>query len=141
MNKAAFSLKGYRFDKVFLNLTSLHSETEFSITFSPSGVFYPEDGTFKLTFSFSAKVEGNDDDVIFVNCTALYQFKEVKLFTDIPDYFYANSIAILFPYVRAFISTVTLQANIKPILLPTYNVSPLKDELIKNTVVFDADSK
>ena len=36
---------------------------------------------------------------------------------DIPDYFYPNSLAIVFPYVRSFVSSVTLQANIEsPIL-------------------------
>ena len=47
--------------------------------------------------------------------------------------FISNSIAILFPYVRAFVSTLTLQANIKPILLPTLNLSSLQDILRENT--------
>lgn len=41
-------------------------------------------------------------------------FESARTLEDIPDYFYANSIAILFPYVRAFVSTVSLQANIPP---------------------------
>ncbi|EXZ22215.1 pretranslocase subunit SecB family protein, partial [Bacteroides fragilis str. S13 L11] len=52
---------------------------------------------------------------------------------EIPNFFYPNSIAILFPYVRAFVSTLTLQANIKPILLPTLNLSSLQDTLRENT--------
>ena len=139
MNKAAFSLLGYKFDKVNLDLSSLHPGTEFNIIFSPSGVFHPKTGEFSLKFAFSAKVDGNDTEVIYINCVATYKFKDVREFSEIPEYFYANSIAILFPYVRAFVSTVTLQANIKPIVLPTYNVSPLKDELIRNTRVSDVN--
>lgn len=139
MNKAAFSLLDYKFDKVILNLADLHPETEFNIMFSPSGIFHPASGKFTLTFAFSAKIDGNNEDAIYVNCVANYKFKDVREFSEIPEYFYANSIAILFPYVRAFISTVTLQANIRPIMLPTYNVSPLKDDLIKNTRVSDVD--
>ena len=139
MNKAAFALLGYKFDKVKLDLSSLHPETKFNIMFYPSGVFYPKTGEFTLKFAFSAKVDGNDADVIYINCVATYKFKDVREFSEIPEYFYANSIAILFPYVRAFVSTVTLQANIRPIVLPTYNVSPLKDDLIRNTKVSDVD--
>ena len=78
-----------------------------------------------------------ENSSIYVNCIADYKFEDIHSLEDIPEYFYANSIAILFPYVRAFVSTVTLQANIRPIVLPTYNVSPLQDMLIKNTVVAD----
>lgn len=52
---------------------------------------------------------------------------------DIPDFFYANSIAIIFPYIRAFVSTLTLQANIPPIVLPTLNLSQLRTILRDNT--------
>lgn len=41
--------------------------------------------------------------------------------------------AILFPYIRAFVSTVTLQANVMPILLPTVNLSSLESRLRENT--------
>lgn len=50
-----------------------------------------------------------------------------------PSYFYRNSIAIVFPYIRAFISTVTLQANIPPIILPTMNLTSLEIPLKQNT--------
>jgi len=34
-----------------------------------------------------------------------------------------NSVAILFPYVRALISTITANANIPPVILPPINVA------------------
>jgi len=52
---------------------------------------------------------------------------------DIPDFFYKNSIAILFPYLRAYLSLVTTQANVPGIILPTYNLSGLEEELRSNT--------
>ncbi|HLO91987.1 MAG TPA: hypothetical protein VK172_12560 [Lentimicrobium sp.] len=70
---------------------------------------------------------------IKIDCVATYRFQEKLNFQDIPPYFYQNSIAILFPYVRAFVSTVTLQANIGPILLPTMNLSELESPLRDNT--------
>ena len=57
-------------------------------------------------------------------------------FNDIPGFFYPNSIAILFPYIRAFVSTLTLQANVTPIVLPTLNLTNLQEKLKKNTTSF-----
>lgn len=39
------------------------------------------------------------------------------------DFIQKNSVAIGFPYLRSFISNVTLNCNLKPIILPTYNFS------------------
>jgi preprotein translocase subunit SecB len=34
-----------------------------------------------------------------------------------------NGVAILYPYLRAFVSTLTIQAGIPPIVLPTVNLT------------------
>ena len=52
----------------------------------------------------------------------------------IPSFFYKNAIAIMFPYVRAFISTLTLQANTKLLNLGLMNLSSLEKPLIENTI-------
>lgn len=62
---------------------------------------------------------------------------EMKI--DLTGYFYvegmnpenlkANAIAILYPYVRAIVSTYTANANIAPLILPAINVNKLiKDQ-------------
>lgn len=132
MNKAIFSLEDYRFEKVFIDFTRKQSD-QIEIGFSPSGTFHSESATFTLNFSFIAHNNDINTPFIKINCLATYKFQEKLNFQDIPPYFYQNSIAILFPYVRAFVSTVTLQANIGPILLPTMNLSELESPLRENT--------
>lgn len=39
------------------------------------------------------------------------------------DKYEANAVAILFPYVRALVSTYTANANVTPLILPTVNVN------------------
>lgn len=56
---------------------------------------------------------------------------------DIPDYFYPNSFAIIFPYIRAFVSTISLQANVQPVVLPTINLMGLTDSLKNKTEVIE----
>ena len=41
-----------------------------------------------------------------------------------------NAPAILFPYIRAFISSLTAQAGIQPIIIPTVNLYGLGQELL-----------
>ena len=42
-----------------------------------------------------------------------------------PNELKANAIAILYPYIRAIISTYTANANITPLILPAINVNKL----------------
>ncbi|MCI8314795.1 MAG: hypothetical protein HFH74_07125 [Lachnospiraceae bacterium] len=39
-----------------------------------------------------------------------------------------NAVAILFPYIRALVSTFTANANVTPLILPTVNVNKMLDE-------------
>lgn len=133
MNNAAFRLENYFFDKVVLNLSSLQRETTFDIDFVPSGEFYADKDKYILTFVFTAKDDATKEEVVNVRCVATFVFRDLNDAKDIPDYFFNNSIAILFPYVRAFVSTVTLQANVAPMVLPTLNLSDLRNILIAHT--------
>lgn len=134
MNKAAFSLVKYKFDKVLINLEKQLSK-EIEIKFEPVGVFRKDEAsTFELTFTFIAFTEKPEDPFISIRCIAFFKFEDNISFEQIPDYFYTNSIAILFPFVRAFVSSITLQANIlPPIILPTWNLESLATPLKNNT--------
>ena len=54
--------------------------------------------------------------------------------SQISNYFFVNAPAILFPYIRAYIATLTtLSGYLKPITLPTLNLISLAKKLEKNT--------
>lgn len=42
--------------------------------------------------------------------------------------FEPNAIAILYPYIRAIVSTYTSMANVTPLILPTINVNKLLED-------------
>ncbi len=138
MEQAAFSLKNYRFDKVDMDFTNF-TNGNLKLAIEPSGVFVETNKSFILTFVFSAFVDEEnviiEKPIVKIKCVAVFDFKNVNNLKDIPEYFYSNSIAILFPYIRAFVSTITLQANIPPMIIPTMNLSSLKEDLENNTTV------
>lgn len=134
MKEAVFSLKSYSFVRATLNLEDIPAECTFDLDFDPSGVYDLGSGCYTLSLVFKAKYD-NDIEAVNIKVVATYQFKEILKLDEIPPYFYSNSIAIIFPYIRAFVSTITLQANVSPIMLPTLNISALEDVLRSNTTV------
>lgn len=119
-----------------MDLTDVSPEDTLNIDLIPSGRYIQDEQKFMLNFLFIADVEKDKNKrVVEVNCSASFVFKDVLSFNDIPSYFYSNSIAIIFPYIRAFVSTLTLQANYAPIMLPTMNLTDLNDRLKGNVTV------
>lgn len=103
-----------------------------------SGEYYEE--TKKFIVSFNCSVYEKDEngtptnEFISVKMIANFTFSPDVTFDTIPAYFYKNSIAIIFPYMRAFITTMTLQANQKkPLILPLMNLSSLEKTFISST--------
>lgn len=137
MEKAAFRFLGYKFTKVSLDFSDVNVEHELAIDISTSGVYVSNIGKFELKFIFTALNSQTEEEVVKIESVSQFLFSDIIEYEDIPDYFYPNSIAIVFPYVRAFISSISVQAGIPPIVLPTYNLSVLQEELRKNTCVIN----
>ena len=113
---------------------NLFKRKNLKIDFTPKGVYDNEKRVFELVFVVSIENSSNENPFLKIRCRGFFLFESVNSFEEIPDFFYVNSIAILFPYVRAYISLVTTQANVLGIILPTYNLSGLKDQLRENTI-------
>ena len=104
------------------------------VVFSPSGLYNQKKGVYELALSFTVCSEKKSENIIFkLTSIASFQFDPAVSLDDIPSYFYKNAIAIMFPYVRSFISTLTLQANIKLLKLNLMNLSSLEKPLRENT--------
>lgn len=133
-NQVAFKLDWYRFIKATLNF-DIPKQAELTIAFKSSGKYYEIENRYEL--SFETDVYHESKTAINVSCIASFTFNKDVKFDDIPDFFYPNSLAILFPYIRAFVSTLTLQANTSPLILPTVNLIGLTDELRQNTSIIE----
>lgn len=131
--QAAFSIVNYLFDKVNIDLENQQSD-ELDLLFNTKGEFLSTTKNFNLTFTVQVKSADSElPPFISIRCKGVFKFDKVDTLDEIPDFFYRNCIAILFPYVRAYLSIVTTQANTKGIMLPTMNLTGLEIELKKNT--------
>lgn len=134
--KAVFFLKGYTFPKAVLDFSALSKRCSIDPSFNVEGVYYERRKEYHLNFAFKAASE-EEQELVSVFCEAVYEFVHIEKYEDIPSYFFANAIAILFPYIRAFVSTLTLQANYGPLVLPTMNLSSLAGVLKERTRIDD----
>lgn len=136
MEKAAFKLDNYHFTKASLDF-NIPNDAELNISFNPTGVFYTKDARYDLVFDVTVECVETGTEVVKVSCEASFSFGNKVSIEDIPDYFYPNSLAIVFPYVRAFVSTISLQANVQPVVLPTVNLMGLTEKLKGQTQIID----
>ncbi len=134
--KAAFTLESFKFKKFSFDDFNIVSEEDSLITIDPEGIYSPSTNEFELTIIFRA-FKGQDESKvsIYVEQAAVFKFVEDTPFDQIPSYFYSNAIAIIFPYLRAFVTNLTVQANDRILVLPTLNLSNLAEPLKKKSRV------
>ena len=133
---AAFAFKSYTFSEVEMHMGQYTDRCPLTLSFTPTGTYDRETHSYLLRFCFTATQA--ETSIIKITCEAVFEFRQYIDLEEIPDYFYPNSLAIVFPYVRAFVSSVTLQANLKShILIPTLNLTGLQSTLKDNTVAIN----
>jgi preprotein translocase subunit SecB len=140
ITKAVFTLRDF---EVLSFAFQKHSDIKnpLNVNIQANGIFDPSTFEFILHLRFLANEILDDQNSlspspnITVHMACYFKFEDGMTLENIPSYFYKNSIAIVFPYLRAFVSNLTLQANTDILILPLYNVSALEKELRENTVL------
>ena len=93
-----------------------------------SGSYFPENLEYIFTVEFKISIKDKSFD-LFVD--ALFDFEIDEKITEdfkLSDFPKINAPAIAFPYLRAFISNLTLQSGTYPIILPSINFVSLVEE-------------
>lgn len=129
---ATFNFEGFKIIKSYFEMNNSDEKQTFSINFSPKGIINKE--TSKFEMELGVLIEERDNK-FKAEITVLGVFKFVSDMKEdmLDNFFYKNAPAILFPYVRAYITTLTSLSGISPVILPTLNLSLLGPELKKNT--------
>jgi len=131
--KASFSFVSFKVPRFSFDDNN-HKGEQLKLGFMPKGHFVSKSGEFELSIKFVASENmESDKPVLELNAIAVFKFDSSIPFSEIPEFFYNNSIAIMFPYIRAFVSTLTLQANTKLLKLGLMNLTGLEEQLKSNT--------
>ncbi|MEG1313848.1 MAG: protein-export chaperone SecB [Bacilli bacterium] len=81
-----------------------------------------EDNQFNLILTCSITDE-NQSLKVYVKAMGVFEFDSHINESILKIFFKTNAPAILFPYVRAYISSLTALSGISPIIIPTLNLS------------------
>ena len=82
-----------------------------------------EHGTMEVELSVSIFDKLDLKDCPFKMFVCIKGYFELKAEKESLEKFKVNAIAILFPYIRATVSTYTANANITPVILPAININ------------------
>lgn len=131
---ARFRLRNFRITRSLIEINDGDNIGRLSVDFKISGA---EDKTNKL-YALKMDVLIHDEyknlDII-VNSLGDYEYEIGCTENELTSYFYKNAPAILFPYVRAYISSLTCQSGIKPVTLPTLNLTQEGNKLDANAKI------
>ena len=129
--KSPFKFNGYLVRHSEINLSeNIPDGDELNIDIEPGGIKRGVDFTLTLNLHL---YDNNGLLDVKVEVLGYFTFKEKE--NEVPDYFTINAPAILFPYVRAYVSLLTSLSGKGTVNLPTLNLSGLAGKLKENIIV------
>ena len=132
MENSQFQFQGFKIKRSLIDINNHNGDLDLSIKFNPSGILDKKQSIFILNLGVVIK----DSDKLNIEITSESFFKYSNIEEDkLSNFLYLNAPAIIFPYIRAYISSLTVLSGINPINLPTLNLSGLKSELESNISV------
>lgn len=127
-----FRLKKYVIDKSIFDYNGEEINSERNIGFEVKGII-KKNNLFELTL-VTKIVDENKSLKILVRVIATYEFSSDIIQKTLNDMFYKNAPAIIFPYVRAYVSSLTVLSGIDAINIPTMNLTSIAEDLKENTI-------
>lgn len=130
VHEADFRFNEYKILKSHIDVNDAKERAkEYTIDINPSG--RKKDNKFELLLEITIN-DKNEAINIHLNIVGYFNFRANINANTLPQYFIVNAPAILFPYVRAYISLLTSLSGIGTITLPTLNMSSLAKRLSQN---------
>lgn len=134
MENSGFQFKGFLIKKSLIVING-SEDLDLSITFNPTGLLDKKNSTFKLLLDINIS-EKNNELNIEVSSEGTFSYNDLSD-EKLNNFLYLNAPAILFPYLRAYITSLTALSGVSPIVLPTLNLSGLKNDLEKNVKILE----
>jgi len=120
---ANFRFKGYKIiDSTIRISEEMEISSKLEINFEQTIGSIIEEGMYKHTLT--TKITNDNSSMnIEVKAVGFFEFDKSLSNELLQDFFQKSAPAILFPYVRAYISTLTGLSGVAPLILPTLNLS------------------
>lgn len=126
--KSSFRFEGYLIKKTSLELKSKDFDHNYHLNIRPNGTLDEEKK--QLTIELDVTVHDTHKK-LNLNFIIEGAFRyESESFEELAPYISINGPAILFPYVRAYVSNITALSGCSPVIMPTLNMESTGDILL-----------
>ena len=136
MEDSKFQFRGFQIIRSLIERNDKNASKKVSLDFLPKGFINKTESNFQLHLDVRIEDE-NKAFKIEITAIANYVFEKKESLDALNKFFFINAPALLFPYLRAYISTLTNLSGFEPVNLPTLNMSMLGEDLEKNTTVVE----
>lgn len=133
---ANFKFDHYLINKSSIEITKPLIEGNINFGFNPRCTINKIDRKFDLELGTQI-FDDNHTFKIIVDTLGTFSYEDIDNETILENFFYINAPAILFPYIRAYIASISSLSGTTTILLPTLNLTSLTEELKKNTKIIE----
>lgn len=130
---APFRFKNFIIKESHIKFESDTKAETIDLKIEPKGIIFEEKKLFEVTLNIDLKSkDGLDVTVIMIG---IFEFKDVVKPETLTNYFYINAPAIIFPYLRSYISALTALSGVRTIIIPPMNIASVGKNLQTNTVI------
>ncbi len=133
--EACFQFEGFRIIKTLIERKNDDKIESFDIDIAPNGIKKTKGSNGLFELILVVKITDKQKKVFELEITSVgsFLYSVSTKIEELENYLYINAPAILFPYIRAYISTLTNLSGFDPINLPTLNMVKI-GELLKNNI-------
>jgi len=130
MDNSFFQFDSFIIQKSVFELNQNLEVGELSVGFKSAGKLDFEKGKFNLELGIFIS-DSTEALKIEIDSVGFFNFENLDR-DSLSNFLFVNAPAILFPYLRAYISSLTTLSGIRPIVLPTLNLTSLREGLESN---------
>lgn len=129
-NKSSFQFIEHIITKsIFINKKINKNKKDYNLNLKPSGILNNESKQFQLALDLEI-VDKEEESLLNVEIIGFFKYQgEIE---KVKDFLYLNAPALLYPYLRAYVSTLTTLSGLGTYTLPTMNLIGLKNDIEKN---------
>ena len=129
-NKSSFQFIEHIITKsIFINKKINKNKKDYNLNLKPSGILNNEFKQFQLALDLEI-VDKEEESLLNVEIIGFFKYQGA--IEEVKDFLYLNAPALLYPYLRAYVSTLTTLSGLGTYTLPTMNLIGLKNDIEKN---------
>jgi len=119
-NRSSFQFTGYLIEESHVKIVNPNVTNDMVLQIDPDIIKGQEDNSYNIVLNVENKDKAENFNIKFkVNGTFLFEGSQEELL----KYVGVNAPSIMFPYIRAYLSNITALSGLKPVILPTFNLT------------------